>query len=96
MPPTFYNFGTSWKLSDDVAKAIVLDAGGRNFRLIGKGGLSLYKTSIDTYVYLVWYRGGKISRNATVTYEVYSPGAINLTRRQVVFNGEGGVVVKNE
>lgn len=96
MPPTFYNFGTSWKLSDEVSKAVVLDADGRSFHLLGKGSLSLYKTSIDPYVYLAWYHGGKISEKAQLGYEVYQPGAPNLIWKKVIFKGEGGVVVKNE
>ncbi len=96
MPPTYYNFGISWKLSDDVSKAIVLDAGEKSFRLLGKGGLTLYKTSIDPYVYLVWFHGGKISDTATLVYEIYPPRTQNLTAKKIIFRGEGGIVVKNE
>lgn len=96
MPPTFYNFGSSWSLSDDVSKAIVIDAGGRSFSLTGKAGLAMYKTSIDPFVYLAWYHGGNISEKAALHYEVYPLGTSNIAKEKVIFKGEGGVVVKNE
>ncbi len=96
MPPTFYNFGTSWKLSDEVSRAIVDDAKGRSLQVIAKGGLTLYKTSIDPYIYLIWYHGGQISQSSSLKYEIYQPQATPLVRKGIIYNDKGGVVIKSE
>lgn len=96
MPPMKYEFGVTWRFSDDAARSIVQDANGKDFQLFGKGGLALYKTSIDPYIFLAWYHGGKIVKGASLKYSVYQPRASGVDFSKVIYSGEGGVVVKNE
>lgn len=96
MPPTSYFFGPSIVLSDEVSKAIVADAAGEQLAIYGKGTVALYKTSIDPYIFLVWYHGGRISRESSLQYDIYPPETAALNGKNIVYRGKGGVVVKNE
>ena len=96
MPPTQYNFGSSWKLSDSIAAAIVADAKGRDFNIIGSGNLTSYPTSIDPYVYLAWYHGGKVVKTSPLEYTIYQQKRLIPKNAKEVFTGIGGYVTKYE
>lgn len=96
MPNSKYNFGYSWSLSDAVAKAIVINAKGKEFVLQGGGGVTTFKTSIDPYRFLIWKRGGREVLNAPLKYVIYQnidevPNKDNLIHKSI-----GGYVVKYE
>ncbi len=63
MPPTFYSFGTTWRVADEAALSIVNDAKGSFITLIPEGTISLYKTGIEPYKYLIFYHEGKFSND---------------------------------
>ena len=61
MPPVQYSFGSTWKVADSATREIVKDARGENIELIPQGTMSLYRTSLEPYKYLIPYNGGKIN-----------------------------------
>jgi hypothetical protein len=69
MPPVQYSFGSTWKVADSATREIVKDARGENIELIPQGTMSLYRTSLEPYKYLIPYNGGKINSNG-IRYSV--------------------------
>lgn len=70
MPPTGYNFGNTWTYTKLTSEAIVRDANGRRFQLVARGGLTLYKTSLDPYIFMIWKSNGNITKSAALKYYI--------------------------
>lgn len=53
-------------------KAIISDAGIRDFAFQRGGTYSVFgTTSIDNYLYLLWWQGGKLNSNSKLKYTIY-------------------------
>lgn len=70
MPPMNYSLGYSWRLSDNASKAITDDARGKKFTLQAAGIFKLYATSLDPYIYMTWFHGGKYSLSSDLVYMI--------------------------
>ncbi len=68
MSPFSYNFGSSWKISEEIVNVILSDAKGRPFGIKGEGFVAKFPTALDTYTYLIWWHGGKVDNTAKLTY----------------------------
>jgi hypothetical protein len=96
MPPLMYDFGPSWKISEDAAKAIVLNASGKSFSIIGKGTLSQFRTSIDPYIYLAWYNNGQVSGNASLKYLIYREKELIPRKAKIIYKQHNEYIQRYE
>ena len=80
-----YGIGTTWKIQDEIARRIVVDANKRPFQIKGGGFLSKFPSSTDDYKYLVWWRGGNERTDAKLIYTIYPAGDIIAGNQKIVY-----------
>lgn len=94
LPPFSYNLGLAIDVSSDVAKFIVKDSKGRAVKIKAGGFMARFPTSVDTYRYLVWYFGGKISNSSLNTYVIYLDKKEIPKRENIVYKNRYIYVTK--
>ncbi len=94
MPPTGYSFGNSWIVTRNASKAIIKDAGEREFSIIPLGTYRLYRTSLDPYNFLIWKYGGKIRINSSLTYGILKARDMHSKKFIVVYDDGIDKVIK--
>lgn len=95
LPPFSYNLGSSWTVSDNIARSIVSDSKKMPFVIKGGGFFSTIPTGADTYKYLAWWRKGKIENDAKLTYIVFDKTEKHPELAKV-FEDKYSVVLKYE
>lgn len=83
-----YGLGPAFAKRNAAVDFIVKDAGNKEFSISGGGLLSEFKTSVDNYIYLAWWKKAKVAKNAQLTYILYErKGDISNYRDIIYENG---------
>ena len=95
LPPGNYSYGTSSAIQDEAAAAIANDAKGDPFVLESGGFMKTLSTGLDNYTYLVWYREGNITQDASLKYTIYEDKKA-VGKEKLFFDNGVVFVVKHE
>lgn len=91
-----YSYGTASSIQDEAAIAITKDANGRKFMLESGGFMKTLKTGLDNYTYLIWYRGGKISKASNLRYVIFEDKNSVPSNQKLFFDNGVLYIIKNE
>lgn len=70
LPPYNYSLGMSLTIAEDVANFIGKDSAGKEVMIVPGGFIASFPTSVDTYKYLLLYKGIKVGNNGK-KYVIY-------------------------
>lgn len=96
LPPMSYNLGFAFSLEEETCRFIVKDAKGQPFTLSGGGFIKTLVTGIDNYTYIIWYLGGKITKNADLNYTIYEDKTMIPKNSKIAYNNSYIYVIKDE
>lgn len=96
LPPNPYSFGLDYSLINETSNFILSDSKNNQFKLQGGGFLSQYKSSIDNYKYLLLYKEGKISDNASQIYTVFENKKEIPSYKKIIYTNTYVYVTKDE
>ncbi|RJQ25592.1 hypothetical protein C4577_05510 [Candidatus Parcubacteria bacterium] len=94
--PGQFSLGYDLRLRNDVARFIAQDAKNSPFEVKGGGFLSTFKTGIDNYLYLIWYKGGLIKERAGIVYTIYENELEIPNSQKIIYHNKFIYVTKNE